>query len=143
VATCAKPRPWSWDRHQWSQPATADVAYRRAGGRRRRNAQQQLAKAIRRHRLLGMMYDPTNPLGFIERGWQTRAARTLGVDRATVCRDVDALLLELFGDGEIRGTDLRFRITCRLLRALLPTPAEQQLYARLGLEHPPDRRGIS
>jgi hypothetical protein len=82
-----------------------------------------------------MMYDPTNPLGFVQRGWQTRAAHTLGVDRATVCRDVDALLAEMFGTAEIRGTGLQLRITCRVLRALLPTPAETRLYARLGLGH--------
>jgi hypothetical protein len=129
-------RPWSWDRHQWSQPTTADVAYRRAGGRRRRNAEQQLAKAMRRNRLLAMMYDPQNPLGFVERGWQTRAARTLGVDRATVCRDLDALLGEMFGAGKIVGMGFELRITCRFVRALLPTPAEKRIDARLGLMHP-------
>ena len=128
-----KVRPWSWERHQWSQPTTADIAYRRSGGRRRRNAEQQLAKAVRRHRLLDMMYDPSNPLGFIERGWQTRTAQTLGVDRATVCRDVDALLGDMFGTGEVAGTGFEIRITCRFLRALLPTQAEKRLYARLGL----------
>src|SRR4051794_29038643 len=110
-------RRWSWERHQWSQPTTADVAYRRAGGRRRRNAEQQLAKAIRRHRLLGLMNDPRKPLGFVERGWQARVARTLDVDRATVCRDVDALLSEMFGTGGLVGTGFELRITCRLLRA--------------------------
>ena len=127
------PRTWAWERHQWSQPTTADVAYRRAGGRRRRNAEQQLARAIRRHRLLDMMHDPNNPLGFVERGWQTKAARTLCVDRATVCRDLDALLGEMFGAGKIVGMGFELRITCRVLRALLPTPAEKRLYARLGL----------
>src|SRR3954471_13174231 len=97
-------RPWSWEREQWRSPVADSVAARRAGGRRRRNAEQQLAKAIRRHRLLGMMHDPTNPLGFIERGWQSSAARTLGVDRATICRDVDALLGEIFGSGKVAGT---------------------------------------
>src|SRR3954451_5131467 len=107
----AKQSPWSWDRQQWGQPTTADIAARRAGGRRRRNAEQQLAKAIRRNRLLGMMHDPTTPLGFIERGWQSRAARTLGVDRATICRDVDALLGEIFGTGKVAGTGFEIRIT--------------------------------
>ena len=93
-------------------------------GQRRRNAEQQLAKAIRRHRNLGMRYDLTNPLGFVERGWQTRAAKTLGVDRATICRDLDALLSEMFGDGKVAGTGFGIRITCRFLRALLPTPTQ-------------------
>src|SRR5215216_6262365 len=94
-------RPWSWERHQWGQPTSTDIAHRRAGGRRRRNAEQQLAKAIRRHRLLDMMYDPQQPLRFIERGWQTRAACELGVDRATICRDLDAMLGEMFGTGKV------------------------------------------
>lgn len=127
MASGSKPRTWSWERHQWRQPTTDSIAHCRAGGRRRRNAEQQLAKAIRRHQLMGMMHDPANPLRFVQRGWQTRAASTLGVDRATICRDVDALLRETFGAGE------SFRITCRLLRALLPTPAETRLYARLGI----------
>src|SRR4051794_40536014 len=131
VSGTPKQHPWSWERHQWGQPTSADIAYRRAGGRRCRNAEQQLAKAIRRHRLLGMMHNPTNPLGFIERGWQTRAARELGVDRATICRDVDALFLEIFGPGKIAGTGYEIRITCRVLRALMPTPTERRLYARL------------
>ena len=127
------PRPWSWEREQWTSHTTDSIAYRRAGGRRRRNAEQQLAKVIRRHRLLDMMYSPTNPLGFVERGWQTRAARDLGVDRATICRDLDAMLGEMFGTQELPGTGLQLRITCRVLRAILPTPAEKRLYARLGL----------
>ena len=79
------------------------------------------------------MHDPRNPLGFVERGWQTRAAKTLGVDRATICRDLDALLGEMFGNGEADGAEFGLQITCRFLRALLPTPAEKRLYARLGL----------
>ena len=129
----AKQRPWSWERYQWGKPTTDDVAARRAGGRRRRNAEQQLAKAIRRRRVLDLMHDPQNPLGFIERGWQTRTAQSLGVDRATICRDLDALLGEMFGNGTVAGTGFELRITCRFLRALMPTPAEKRLYARLGI----------
>src|SRR5215208_5646806 len=92
-----KRRPWSWERHLWGQPTTPDVVSRRAGGRRRRNAEQQRARFARRQRVVGMMHDPTNPLGFIERGWQSRTARELGVGRATICRDVDAVLADLFG----------------------------------------------
>ena len=80
-----------------------------------------------------MMYDPTNPLGFVQRGGQTKAAKTLGVDRATVCRDLDALLGEAFGTGDVAGMGFELRITCRPLRALIPTPAERRIYARLGL----------
>jgi hypothetical protein len=79
------------------------------------------------------MYDPTNPLGFIGRGWQTRTAQALGVDRATICRDLDAMLGEMFGEGRVAGTGFEIRITCRFLRALLPTTTEKRLYARLGL----------
>jgi hypothetical protein len=90
-------RPWSWERHRWSQPTTADVAYRRAGGRWHRNAEQQLAKAIRRNRLLGMMYDPTNPLGLAGRGRQTKAARELSADLSDpwgLDRDRDGIACE-------------------------------------------------
>lgn len=124
-------RNLSLSRWRWGWRVADDVAHRRAGGRRRRNAEQTAARIARRERVLALMYDPKKPLGFIARGWQTRVARDLGVDRATICRDVDALLREMFEPVQFGG--LRFVVTCRFLRALLPTPAERRIYARLGL----------
>ena len=69
-------------------------------------------------------------------------ARALGVDRATVSRDVDALLLELFGAGKAVGLGLRLRISCRFLRALFPTPAKQRIYEEPGLTFPSPRGGF-
>jgi hypothetical protein len=61
----------------------------------------------------------TWPRLITERGWQTATARALDVDRATICRDVDAILSNL-------------GLSYFALRALVPTPFEQRLYARLG-----------
>jgi len=45
------------------------------------------------------------------------------VDRATICRDVDAILGQL-------------GVSYGLLRALVPAPADRRLYARLGIDLP-------
>jgi hypothetical protein len=44
-----------------------------------------------------MMYDPTNPLGFAGRGWQTKAAREPGADLSDpwgLDRDRDGIACE-------------------------------------------------
>jgi hypothetical protein len=46
----------------------------------------------------------------LDRGWQAWAARQLDVDRATICRDVDAILAEISPPG--------LRLSHGLLRAL-------------------------
>jgi hypothetical protein len=97
----------------WSAPAPADVVYRRAGGRRRYNAQRRLAALIRRVKLAHLLVkemsavvvpeiEPDN-LASIDRalkairnrGAQARIARELGVSRSTVCRDRMRLFREL------------------------------------------------
>ena len=100
---------WGWP--DWRLPVPAAGAARRAGGRRRYNAERRRAADTRRDLVLTLMA-ATGPRFMTERGWQARTARELGVSRATVCRDVDALLAELFGG---RGP---IRVTARLLRAL-------------------------
>jgi len=100
---------WGWP--DWSLAVPADGAHRRAGGRRRYNADRRRAAELRREQVLAQMAASGSRF-MTERGWQARTARELGVSRATVCRDVDALLAELFGSGG------PFRITFRLLRAL-------------------------
>ena len=54
---------------------------RRAGGRRRYNAQRQRAQAVRRHTVAAMLADD----------FQADIARALGVSRSTICRDVHAI----------------------------------------------------
>ena len=91
MAKGPKPRTWSWAREQWKLPVSDVVAARRAGGRRRRNAEQQLARVVRRYRVEQNIVS-TWPKLMTDRGWQAYTARTLGVDRATICRDVDVIL---------------------------------------------------
>ena len=55
-----------------------------------------------------------------DRGWQAETAREIGVHRAAVCRDVDAILSEL-------------GITFQLLRGLTWTPKEKHQLAKLGI----------
>ena len=105
---------WGWP--DWRLPVVTDGAHRRAGGRRRYNAHRRRSAELRRERVLALMA-MTAPRFMTERGWQARTARELGVSRATVCRDVDALLAEMFGGRE------PIRITFRLLRAVQQTPA--------------------
>jgi len=68
------------------------------------------------------MIAETWPAVMADHGWQARAARALGVDRATICRDVDVLLADVLGVGGYR-----------LLRALTWTPAERRTLARVEL----------
>ena len=117
---------WPWVGFDgWAKHAATDVAHRRAGGRRRYNAARQRERELRRDRLSALAVE-TWPRFMTDRGWQAWAARQLGVSRATLCRDVDAILAEQFGR---RGT---FCITHRLLRALMPTPAETSILDRHG-----------
>jgi DNA invertase Pin-like site-specific DNA recombinase len=67
----------------WSRPVTDDVAHRRAAGRRALNARRQFLAAKRRAevvRLLGQRG--------LEWGVRAEIARTLGVHRSTVTRDI-------------------------------------------------------
>lgn len=73
----------------WSTPTTYDEVCRRAGGRRRYNAVRQFLAILRRKRVLDLL----RRYG-VRRGVQTRIARELGVNRATICRDLKALLPE-------------------------------------------------
>lgn len=77
-------------RSAWSTPADPDVVARRAAGRSAYNAHRQLTahlRVIEVGRLLGA-YSAGTERGIFTRGLQARIARTLGVSRATVCRDV-------------------------------------------------------
>ncbi len=67
---------------KWSNATSKQIAYRRAGGRRRYNATRQFMATIR----LGMLVQIIKELDFCW-GWQSEAARRLGVNRSTICRD--------------------------------------------------------
>lgn len=54
-----------------------DSIIRRAGGRRRYNAERQRAQAIRRHQVAALLDDD----------FQADIARALNVSRSTICRD--------------------------------------------------------
>lgn len=68
-------------------PTTPETAARRAGGRRRYNADRRDDALLRRHLAAGMLGE----YGF-ERGAQSRMAEALGVHRSMVSRDIDWLL---------------------------------------------------
>jgi hypothetical protein len=65
--------------------------FRRAGGRRRYNAERQAEARARRAAIVAMLGDTIilNP-----RGVQTLLANYFGVNRSTICRDVEALRVE-------------------------------------------------
>lgn len=66
----------------WTNATSQQRAYRRAGGRRRYNATRQFMATVR----LGMLVKIIKELDFCW-GWQSEAARRLGVNRSTICRD--------------------------------------------------------
>ncbi len=70
-------------RSDWSRPTTADIAYRRAGGRARYNAQRQMA-AFERREWLRKALGGQAP----RRGDLASLARRMGVSKATASRDV-------------------------------------------------------
>ena len=63
-----------------------------AGGRRKYNAERQLAAVLRLVQVAKLM----NEVGH-ERGYQTRIAKRLRVSRATICRDVAQLMRRYWG----------------------------------------------
>ena len=81
----------------WGCPTDAQTAYRRAGGRRRYNAERARERERRRDRVAAIAVE----LGprFFARGAQAEIARRLGVHRSTVCRDLEEILAELSPRG--------------------------------------------
>lgn len=75
----------------WSAPTTPEAAARRAGGRRRYNAQRKFVAEYRRTILRELLFAKGR---LRERGVQAKLARDLGVSRATICRDIRVLLRE-------------------------------------------------
>jgi DNA-binding CsgD family transcriptional regulator len=79
----------------WSAPVAADVAYRRAAGRRAINARRRYAAAKRQAEVVRLVGE--RGMGC---GAQAEIARQLQVHRSTVCRD----LRQVFGHMEPEST---------------------------------------
>jgi hypothetical protein len=80
--------------NDWSAPVPDAVAFRRAGGRRKYNAMRRLQRDQRRHRVCQLYWQLlAGRLPGIPKEWglATIIARLLGVSRATICRDLQAL----------------------------------------------------
>jgi len=83
---------------------TWDEVCRRAAGRRHYNSWRQALVVQRRFRLVQFMYPPCTGKGVLGNyGWQSAAARALGVSRATICRDAAQLEAELRESRQRRG----------------------------------------
>ena len=94
------------NRAAWRNPTNPAVVARRAAGRRRYNSARQFLAAERRaevarlaRELLGEFPrsgSRARPVGgFLGWGIQAEIARRLGVDRSTVCRDMQRSLREV------------------------------------------------
>jgi len=74
---------------------TWEQVCRRAAGRRHYNSYRQTLATLRRFQLVRFMYAPCTGKGAGGNyGWQSAAARALGVSRATICRDAARLEAE-------------------------------------------------
>jgi hypothetical protein len=80
-------------RTSWSAWTDHDTVIRRAGGRRHYNSVRQFGALLRRRRVAELCL--VHRLNFVERGTAATVARTLGVSRWTIRRDIRALLAEL------------------------------------------------
>ncbi|HEY5387699.1 MAG TPA: hypothetical protein VIL79_07330 [Thermoleophilia bacterium] len=111
----------------WGETVPADVAARRAGGRRRYHATRHLARELRRQQVveLWQVYG-------LEHGAQAAIARALGVHRSTVCRDTAAILAAVNVAAGLR--DLRCRCIELRCNAGEPLPLPYSVIAaRLGI----------
>ena len=88
---------------QFTTPLTPDQIHRRAGGRRRHNRDRRFARSVRRLRVFELFWSLQEPqlnAGVLPKRWglATRIAALLGVSRATVSRDLQAMP-RFFGTG--------------------------------------------
>src|SRR5262249_44810234 len=79
----------------WSNYQNQDVVNRRAGGRRRVNAERKARAWKRRKEIKELIGGNFILLGSsYARGLETKLAAHFGVHRSTICRDKEALLAE-------------------------------------------------
>lgn len=81
---------------------TPEAAARRAGGRRRYNAERHDEMLLRRYQVAHLLEE--YGVGW---GAQARMAEELGVSRATVCRDIAAIFEDRVRPCQTCGTRLR------------------------------------
>ena len=87
---------------QRSQASIApEAAYRRAGGRRRYNAQRRRQAEDRRLTLFDLAFDAGPP--WTRRGARAHYARLFGVSPATITRDIAALYAQAEAAWEGEG----------------------------------------
>jgi hypothetical protein len=80
---------------KWSDRQNQDVVNRRAGGRRRINAERKARVWQRRQEIKGLIGGCYILLGTpLARGLETKLAKHFGVNRSTICRDRDVMLRE-------------------------------------------------
>lgn len=90
------------NRNSWTAKAPYNEVSKRAAGRKRYNERRQMLAGIRRILLLELMAAPD----FMARGWQTKAAEVLKVNRGTISRDVKFLhqnWLDAVKSGDIQS----------------------------------------
>src|SRR5690349_13236417 len=76
----------------WGAPVPPAVAYRRAGGRRRWNAQRRRVRDERRARIAELVLASERPcVATFRQGWATQLARRFGVHPTTIGRDFEAV----------------------------------------------------
>jgi len=99
--------------NSWSQNTTSDIAYRRAGGRRRHNWRKQMA-VIRRQDTIMAYFRKTRSECWIDYGVKTRLAKMLGVSRQTIHRDISAMFFRWHPQSFVRVVDMRisYRTSC-------------------------------
>lgn len=79
----------------WSNYQNPDIVSRRAGGRRRINAERKARAQKRRDEIKELIGGNFLLLGsYLGRGLETKLAEYFGVNRSTICRDKEALLTE-------------------------------------------------
>jgi hypothetical protein len=81
---------------QFPTPLTADQVHRRAGGRRRHNAERRFARTLRRYRVFELYWslqEAELDAGVLPKLWGLASliAGLLGVSRSTVCRDLASM----------------------------------------------------
>ena len=101
----------------WTGVQTRDMVNRRAGGRRRINAERQ-ARAWRRRNIIKQMLGGNVALLVTRRGLSARLAAQFGVNRSTISRDKEALLIEWRKDHICPGCGVMQNVPLKVLARL-------------------------
>jgi hypothetical protein len=100
----------------WSNYQSTDIVNRRAGGRRRVNAERKARAWKRREEIKELIGGRYILLGTsFARGLETKLAEYFGVNRSTICRDKEALLAEWRKDHVCPGCGTAYGISLKAL----------------------------